>query len=283
MQSTRTINFTRIGSLTTLLTLLLCLSGNSIAGCTRVINVPVAATGLSVTTGEDGVSGVYPELLRSMSEKNGCSFNFSVVPRARLELMFENGTADLMFPAKKTAQRDQYGIFVPLIINRAKLMSIDSKWPELRSAQDLIDRKSLRLVVVRGYDYGPGYMALINELNKQKRLIFEADPTSVARILKAGGADLTIMTPYILVGAMSGDARIEELIPKLRYESIDELPWGDSGMYLSKAALNEADKSTLTVLLEQAAKSGQVWKSFQHYYPDNMLKESMRPLLPLPK
>ena len=133
-------------------------------------------------------------------------------------------------------------------------------------------------MVVRGYDYGPGYQALINELNKQKRLLFEADPTSVARILKAGGADLTIMTPYILVGAMSGDARIEDMIPKIRYESIDELPWGESGMYLSKAALNDNDETALTTLLEQAAKSGLVWKSFQSYYPDNMLKESMRPL-----
>lgn len=270
-------------SLPALLIVMLTISAHCDAACSRVINVPVAASGLSVITNEDGVSGVYPELLRNMSEKNACSFNFSVVPRARLELMFENGMADLMFPAKKTAQRDQYGIFIPLIINRAKLISIDSKWPELLSAQDLIDRKPLRLVVVRGYDYGTGYQALIGEMAKQKRLLFEADPTSVARVLKAGGADLTIMTPYILIGAMSSDTRVSELIPKMRYESIDELPWGDSGIYLSKAALNENDKANLTALLEQAAKSGLVWKSFQYYYPDNMLKESMRPLYPLTK
>ncbi|QJQ06698.1 amino acid ABC transporter substrate-binding protein [Undibacterium piscinae] len=74
------------------------------AACSRPILVPVSAAGLSVITNGDAVSGIYPEILRSVADKEGCSFIFTPVPRARLELMFESGKADLIVPAKKNRQ-----------------------------------------------------------------------------------------------------------------------------------------------------------------------------------
>ena len=43
-------------------------------------------------------------------------------------------------------------------------------------------------------------ISALQELAKQDRLIYEADPGSVARMLKAGAADYTIIAPYILIG-----------------------------------------------------------------------------------
>lgn len=248
------------------------------ANCSRVINVPVAAAGLSVIVNDKNVSGIYPELLRSMSDSHGCNFAFSSVPRARLELMFASGKADLMIPAKKTAKRDEYGVFIPLIFNRAELISLSANLSGIKSMQDLIERRDLRVALVRGYDYGPAYQLLAAELTKQGRLVLEAEPTSIARLLKAGTVDVTIMTPYIFVGALHGDARIEDMASKINYEPMAELPWSDSGAYISKSALNDADKASLRNLLESAAKSGVIWKSFQRYYPAELLKDSIRPL-----
>lgn len=249
------------------------------AACSRPILVPVSAAGLSVITNGEAVSGIYPEILRSVADKEGCSFIFTPVPRARLERMFETGKGDLIVPAKKTARRDEHGVFIPLIHNRANLISIASNRAEIGSAKYLIEKTKLRLVLVRGYDYGPGYQELVNELSKQKRVFFEAEPSSVARMLKAGAADLTIMTPYIFIGALKDDARVEDLINNIRYEAIPEIPWSDSGAYLSKS-LSEDDMSNLRKLLERSAKSGAIWKSFQQYYPADMLKDSIRPLEP---
>jgi polar amino acid transport system substrate-binding protein len=247
------------------------------AACSRPMLVPVSAAGLSVIINGDAVSGIYPEILRSVADKEGCSFIFTPVPRARLELMFESGKADLIVPAKKTARRDERGVFIPLIHNRANLISIASNRTDISSAKELIEKTKLRLVLVRGYDYGPGYQDLITELSKQKRVFFEAEPNSVARMLKAGAADLTIMTPYIFIGALKEDPRLEDLINKIRYEAIPEIPWSDSGAYLSKN-LSEEDLGNLRKLLERSAKSGAIWKNFQQYYPADMLKDSIRPL-----
>lgn len=247
----------------------------ALAACSRAINVPLAATGRSVMINGEKIDGIYPDILRNLTET--CKFNLTAVPRARMELMFETGRADLLIPASRTPKRDEHGTFIPMIYNRATLISIDSNRPVITSTQDLLDKKDLKVVLVRGFDYGPAYQDLIRQLNKQGRLFFDADPLSVARLLKAGIADVTIMAPSILAGAMMDDARVQDMLDKLRVEPIPELPWGDSGAYISNRSLNKEDKAALKDLLEQVAKSGTVWRGFMRHYPASVLLESIRP------
>jgi len=260
-----------------LVLLALMASLSSHAQCSRAIQVPVAPTGLSVTVGADGVGGVYPDILRSVSAKEACTFTFTVVPRARLEVMFESGKADLLIPASKTPRRDEHGIFVPMIYARATSISMGSDRPALRSIQELLERRELRVALVRGFDYGDAYQEMIRELGKQGRLTFDVDANSIARKLAAGMADVTVMAPSILLGSMVGDTRVEHLVDKLRYEPLPELPWGDSGAYISKTAVSAEDRAALRELLEGATRSGAVWKAFLRYYPPGSLKDSIRP------
>jgi polar amino acid transport system substrate-binding protein len=60
--------------------LLLPLAGE--AACSRVINVPVAAIGQSVIIDGDSIKGIYPDLLRTFAEKEGCTVALTSVPRA---------------------------------------------------------------------------------------------------------------------------------------------------------------------------------------------------------
>lgn len=256
---------------------LLVFSQQIFAACSRIINVPVAVTGRSVIINGEQIDGIYPDILRSLMEKDSCKFALSAVPRARMELMFETGRADLLIPASRTPKRDEHGIFVPMIYNRATLISLESNRPAITSVQDLLDKKDLKVALVRGFDYGPAYQELIKELTRQKRLYFDTDPLSVARLLKAGIADVTIMAPSILAGVIMDDARVQDMLEKLRFEPIPELPWGDSGAYISKKSLGVEDTVALKDMLEQVAKSGVVWKNFQRYYPAHVLKEGIRP------
>ncbi|MFZ6814749.1 substrate-binding periplasmic protein [Undibacterium sp. Rencai35W] len=245
------------------------------AACSRIIQVPVAAVGQSVTVEGNVVGGIYPDMLREL--KDECEFAFMSVPRARLEKMFESGSADLLMPASRTPRRDEIGIFVPTIATRATMISIASTRPAVKSIQELLERHDIKVAVVRGYDYGPVYQDLIKKLSKQGRLTMEADPLSIARVLKAGVADVTIMTPTILAGTIKENKKIADMLDKLRIEPITELPWGQSGIYISKSSLSAEDTATLKDLLERTAKSGAIWKAFQLYYSPAVLKESARP------
>lgn len=249
------------------------------AACSRVMRVPVAAIGLSVTASGGAVGGVYPDVLRRIEADSGCRFEFSVVPRARLEAMFVGGQADLLLPATRTPARDARGHFVPMGKARAVMISLASDRPGVSSLQELLDRRDLRVALVRGFDYGEAYQQIIPQLKDQQRLVMEADPVAVVRALERGLADVTVMAPSILAGTLLQDSRSRPLLDRLRYEPLAELNWGENGVYLSPQ-LSAADREQLTELLDKAARSGVFWKAVQRHYPPGSYEEGLRALGP---
>lgn len=105
----------------------------------------------------------------------------------------------------------------------------------------------------------------------------ESDPMSVARLLKSGVVNATVMAPTILAGSLVEDDRVRGMADKLRYESIEELPWLGNGLYLSKTALSETDRQALLEFFDRIAKSGAVWKGFQQFYDPSVLKVGLKP------
>ncbi len=254
-----------------------CMAFAARAGCSHPIQLPVAPIGLSVFEAPDkSISGVYPDILRSVSGKEGCEFVFSMVPRARLEALFEAGRVEMLVPASRSNARDALGVFVPMVQSRATILSLASDRIKLGSAQELINRRELKVGLVRGFDFGPAYLALVKELSAQGRVVMDVDAISVARLLQNNTIDVTIMVPSILLGAIHLDPRFVALADKLRSEPIEELPWGASGIYLSKTALSDSDRIGLQEMLERASRTGAVWKAFQRYYPAVALTGSIR-------
>ena len=246
------------------------------AGCSKVMNTPLAPTGQGVTIEGGTIGGIYPDILRSNQSKDTCLFAFTAVPRARQELLFENGVADILIPASKTPRRDELGSFVPLSSSRAVLISVQSERPPIKSVKELLDQKDLKVALVRGYDYGPVYQDMAAELNRQGRLQWEADPLTVARLLKSGSVQAAVMAPTILAGTVMEDERVRDLADKLRFEAIEELPWVSNGLYIAKG-LSEADRQALLEFFDRVAKSGAVWKGFQQYYAPHVLKFGLKP------
>jgi polar amino acid transport system substrate-binding protein len=246
------------------------------SGCSRDIIVPVSANGASMIIDGDHVKGIYPDLLRSIGAKIGCHFVFTVVPRARQVAMFNSGLADMLAPASRTQDRDQFGNFVTMIKHRAMLISVNNGRAPITSLQDLLARRELRVAVVRGFDYGEQYSALLEELGKQGRLFVEVDVVAVARLLHAGSADVTIMGPTLMVGAIRRESRVHGLQEKLKTEAVPELPWRQSGAYISNA-LKPEDQAILRDALEKAGRSNQVMEGYLRYFRADVLADSVHP------
>ena len=256
-----------------------CCCSFSFAHCSRPINVPMAVTGFSVIDQGEIISGIYPEFLRSLSAKESCTFVISLVPRARLEVMFENGQADLMVASTRTPRRDKHGIFFPFVRSRAMLMSLPAfNRQPVKNFQELLSQSKTKVAVVRGFDYGERYQSLLVDLQKQGRLVLDVDPLSVARLLKLGTVDYALMAPSILAGTAQTDPRVEDIVSQLRYESLVELPWGESGVYLSKKSLSAEDLAAIQEMFTEAERNGLIWKGFQRYYKEEVLREGVRPL-----
>jgi polar amino acid transport system substrate-binding protein len=258
--------------------LLLAIVPAAHAACSRPIQVAVSPTGHSAIIKGNVYTGVYPEILKSIQAKGGCKFVFSTVPRARQQAMFLAGDADFLFPANRTPLRDLTGHFVPMVSSRAAIMTIDPKFDAFHSLAQLRARKELRVALVRGYDYGDAYRALAQDLTNEQRVFLEADAIGVARLLKAGFADVTIMSPSLFNSAITTDSRVSDIAPKLRIDPVDDLPWTENGVYLSTKSLSQADRNELDAQLSAAVRSGKVWEAYQRFYPIEVLKNSIRPL-----
>jgi polar amino acid transport system substrate-binding protein len=254
--------------------ILLCAATQAMADCSRPIQVPLAATGFSVIVKDQQVSGIYPEVLAEAGKRANCTFVFKPVPRARLEALFETGAADMLLPAPRTARRDQHGIFIPLIQARATVITVNSK---LEPVQSLAQLKGLRVAVVRGFDYGEPYQRFLREGAASGQIFVEVDPEHVARLLHAGIADAAVMTPTVLAGAIQGEKRVAGLLERLRIEPVEELDWVETGVYLSRSTLGEADQNELARILAAVAQSQALWTSYKRYYPAHILAASLRP------
>ena len=257
---------------------MVAMAGTAQANCTRPLAVPMAPIGLSVSFDDDRTSGVYPTLLREMSAGTGCEFQVQRVPRARLQKMFETGQADLLLPASASPARDQDGEFVPLIQVRASLLTLTRDRPLPRSLAELVATPGLKLAVVRGFNFGPAYEQMVVALRAQKRLVEEPDAGGVARALRQGLAQATVMTASIFIGTLLGEADLAPLVKQLNVDALEELGWSESGVYLSRHSLSEADRRALRQALTQSAKSGRVWQLFNDHHPPGSLGGSIRPL-----
>jgi len=258
-----------------LLVLLSCPQPAAAGGCSRPLQVPVGPVGLSVTVEGEQVGGAYPQLLRSLGRGQGCEFRFQHVPRARLERMFELGEADLIVPATRSERRDQLGEFVPLIQSRAAAVSLRSSRAPVHSAAELLLRKELRVVVVRGFDFGAPYQRLLEQLREQGRLHQEADVGTLLRALQQGLADLAVLAPTNVYGVAPPGGEV--LDPHLRVEPLEDLPWREAGIYLSHKSLSAADRDLLRRMLQEAERSGEVWRALGLAYPPQALEGAMRP------
>ena len=245
--------------------------------CSRPINVPLSATGKSVMVERGNLSGVYPELFKTLGARSGCVFTLSAVPRSRQELLFRAGQIDVLAPASRSPERDKSGYFVPLIQIRAELISNQKTVGDVHSVAQLLNSSKLRLGVVRGFDYGNTYQRMLAELDRQGRLVVDVDAVAIAMLMKAGLVDATVMSPSIFAGSVETDARVADLFPHLHYQALDDMPWSESGLYLSKTSLSASDAQALKELFEHSLTSASVWAAYAKAYSPEILRESFRP------
>jgi polar amino acid transport system substrate-binding protein len=241
------------------------------AACSRPIAVPVAPTGFSVIVDGDKVSGAFPDMLRELGARFGCQFVFSVVPRARLIYMFmQTGEADLLLPASPTGERDQVADFVPMMKLKMALVSVAQRKVDAPSVTALLAHPAWRGVAVRSYVFGPEYSALMHGLETQHRMDYAAAPLMVARMMKAGRADFTVVAPSIFLTSLSEAPELAGFADQVVCTPLQGLPPADSGIYLSRRSLSAADQQQLHQLLQVAAR-GTLWKWYRHYYPPRIV------------
>lgn len=235
-------------------------AAESIPACSRPVKVAISPIGRSMMVSSNGtVTGIVRDFLELVSQRSGCTFEYLVVPRARAFLMLETGEIDVVPSVNRTDQRDQWGKFVHLYNNRAMLIALKGVQPT--TLAQLLDG-TMTIGVVRGYDYGPAYMALLGDPRMQSRISVVRDPETCARMLAIGRMDAVLMAPSAFVEA----AESLGITDKVIVTAIAGLPFVPTGLYFAQRRLDAMAQVKLQGAIDALAKRGEYAHLLEKYY-----------------
>ncbi len=250
-----------------LASLALSLPQYALAECPRPINVPLAPQGVGVMVKDGVATGVVPDLLRTLASVTRCDIKQPIVPA---------GDADMLVFATQTPERDQSGQFVPLFKYRAALVSARPLERPVQSIAELLLRADLRVVLIRGFDYGPVYRQLKSP-TLAERVSYAYDIPDLLRRLQSGAGDVSILLPGSEYEALRTDPLLAPLKGKLVYNELNDLPWQDAGAYVSTKTLTKQEQAMLVNGLKHMDIGRQALKAFAEVFPPALIKAAIKP------
>ena len=233
-----------------------------VAGCTRPIVVAASPIGRSVMIAPSGqVSGVTRDLLDQVAQATGCQFDYQVMPRARAFVLFNAGDIDIIPSVTRSAARDAVGTFVKTHAVRPMLISLRKRKLAVRTIAELL-AADIRFDVVRGWEYGPSYAALLDQAQQLGRVQFARDPEIIARKLAAGRMDAALLPPSTFVEA----AEQLDLSARLEFSELGGIEPVEGGIYLARNHLPAADANRIQQSIEALVIQGEFERLQRHYY-----------------
>jgi len=226
------------------------------------VNVAASAIGRTMMVTPRGeVTGIVPDFLALVAQDTGCRFRYQVVPRMRAIALFRKGDVDLIPASVRTPERDALGIFVHTFNTRLMLVALDGQLPNAMTRQELMS-KHYALAVLRGYDYGPQYQAMLQEPGLKSQLSVVADPATAARMLAAGRFDAVLISPSVFVHA----ADTAGLTERITVTTLSDISFSPAGMYISIKGLNATDRDKLRTAIASLTARGEYARLVKQYH-----------------
>jgi polar amino acid transport system substrate-binding protein len=248
-------------------------AGSTPRTCSRVLTVAASPLGKSIVISEKGeVSGVTVQVMERVAAEAGCQIQWVVVPRSRAFFQLGDGSIDLVTDAIRTPQRDEGARFVESGSTVPALVSLRSKPAEAESIEALRSG-SLRLIVIRGYDFGPGYRALLQDPAMANRITEASSPETAFKMLLNGRANAILTAPSTLIDTWEREGQNEPL----RIAEVRGMPALPFGLYMSDW-MEPQDRIAIERALLKVIRQGDVERMSASVYPP-ALREAMRPLI----
>ncbi|WP_349356709.1 substrate-binding periplasmic protein [Shewanella jiangmenensis] len=207
----------------------------------------------SWSEGDGEPQGLDVELMQTFAAKAGCELVFDKMPAKRSHQLLRVGKVDIMMGASKTDDREAYAVFSsPYRQEVVGVFSLDSqKLGDIVSWTQLMN-SGLRLLVPQAGWYGSDYEASRSELEHKNLLVESPDLLRSVQMLARNRAELalgdSLSLPYIA-------SQTEHLH---LYRHTARLSESDIHLMFSKAAMSEAEASSIERAIVAAHQSGDI-------------------------
>jgi len=239
--------------------LALAASQAATAACSRELQVGVSDLGYSAFLRDGRIQGVVPDLLDELARRSGCKLTMRYMPRARVQLEFEQGGIDMLTSAMRAADRDRVGHFLPYAYTELDLVAATAQVPQ--SLKALAAKPELKLGIVRGVRLGEALEARVAPLLASRQAEYSPDFNNLAAKLVAGRVQAGIFPNMIHArlrreGQLPAGAVVVDL-PEAGTEPI--------GLYLHRANVLEEDVRQLQAQLALLRREGWLQQLYARY------------------
>ncbi|MBV8379853.1 MAG: transporter substrate-binding domain-containing protein [Paucibacter sp.] len=201
-----------------------------VAPCDRPLRVAMSSMPDARLTDDTPIRHMLDELMPEWSRRADASLVLQPMPRVRAFSELKAGSIDIVPMATRAPERDAYAELV--VMGRMKAMLIVRKdAATMPGSETELLASRLRVILVRGQEFGSHWAAIQAELQRHGRLDIVGDQLAAVRMLKVHRADAVFGLPVFFAPALSAEGLSDtvSIVDAKLAEPTDE------GFYVSRA------------------------------------------------
>jgi polar amino acid transport system substrate-binding protein len=201
--------------------------------------------------------GLDVDLMRELEKTTGCKFSYTVLPRATIWKMLEEGTLMMATSGIPTPERERFAIFSVYTRQKNVLLLHNSVPPHVQTMDEFVSDTHLRFCMVRSFRHGAYYDNLTPIMEKQGRVSYVEDQPQLFKALTTHACDGILAFPinfnkFLREYDMLGKVRMS------KYVGMDKAT--PLGLVFSRAHFTEEDVKAWDAHIYQLRKSGKLFR-----------------------
>jgi len=206
-------------------------------------------------------AGIDRDLLDEMIRRSGCRFTTAVYARARTWHDLETGDLDMASAAAETPERDKFAWFAFYMIGKEYLILMSDRTNKVRSMDDLLADRSLRLGVVRSFVHGDYFDRYLAELRAQGRVVEVIDQDALYFGLQQHQFDAILGLPFVYPFYF----RKYDLDGQVQLHDLDPTPGLKHGIVMSNKRFSELEARRWRALIDGIRADGTLARIVRRY------------------
>ena len=230
--------------------------------CTRTMTLALHDHGLLYSADTD--AGIDKDFADELIRRSGCKVTVSILPRARIWQLIEQGALDFSLSGIANKERNRFAGFAWYFSNQYYLLVRQDSG--VKSLADFAANPALQLGIIRGFRYSPSANKLVDLLTTQRRVRQASRLEPLYEVLMADQIQGMFIEPFDYPQVQS-----EEIREQTRVVETGDAPT-PHGLIMSNKALSPEEQAQWRGLVDDMRADGTVERIFAKYLPAELAR-----------
>ncbi|MBI3444054.1 MAG: transporter substrate-binding domain-containing protein [Magnetospirillum sp.] len=228
--------------------------------CSRPLTLGLHEHGLLYSSDTD--TGIDKDIAAELIRRSGCKVTLSLMPRARIWQLIENGALDFSLSGITNPERDRFATFAWYISNKYYLLVRNDA--KVQTLADFERDPALKIGIIRSFRYSQGGNRLVDSLQAANRVSQSSGLAPLYEALALNQIQAMIIEPFDY--PVLDEKKIKDITRIIEFND----PPVPHGVIMSKKALPEPEQEKWRTLINDMRADGTVRQILRRYFPPEL-------------